>query len=707
MRRLFRLALPLCIVAVVLAAPPGASAQSVTVDTGGPITLDPADQFPTTGSRQNTDLAFWGNTLVQGDTRGIRVFDISGAHPVLLSDFPCNGAWGDVSIWGNLVFRSVDSPQDSASCGSVDTAQNFTAATLASAAGATAQSTNPDPGFEGIQIIDITDRSNPQFVAGVATDCGSHTNTVVPDLANNRVLLYVSSFPSTSLSATPTAFGNTCERLAAGSPAPPNQISGHDKISIVAVPLAAPATASVVNEVTLGTKGYDSFFSFIADYTGDFSNTPGYKGCNDIAVYMPAKVAAAACITEGLLLDITDPVNPTVIRHYTNSVVDTCANGVFHLATGSSTTAAGPNNCMWGTAAFSYDGKRVIFGDLNSGFNRCRGNTEIPSACGFTGATGSINAGADRFYDGTSVTNECDIGSSAANPRDTYNRAAVWMFDVDDGSWPISSAKPDITRYVRQANQGCSARWGGFIPAIGTYQTTGAWGLAGVDVMTWEDLFDTKPKAWYQVRTCTSGTCTASSTSNAAASAAPERSHAWAAYWYNGKIYVSYDQPGYGGFATTGSRGLEVFTYSDPSVAHTLTLPRLNPQVVEQAFQCSLNVTGSPQKGVTGNVNVTATVLGAPVSGLEVTLSGGGVSSFFPLTQTTNGSGQVTFTFKPTNTDTLDINIADVPNMLGCSATKTVAAAASTAKAAKITKFGKAAKKLKKAQKVRTLKKHR
>ena len=97
---------------------------------------------------------------------------------------------------------------------------------------------------------------------------------------------------------------------------------------------------------------------------------------------------------------------------------------------------------MWGSAAFSYDGKQVMFGDLNSGFNRCRGNTEIPSSCGITGATGSINLGADRFYDGQSVTNECDIGTATANPRDTYNRGAYWLFDVDDGSWPVSSVKP-------------------------------------------------------------------------------------------------------------------------------------------------------------------------------------------------------------------------------------------------------------------------
>jgi len=216
MRRLFRLVLPLGLLAV-LAVPTGASAQvTTTTNQGGGLNL--LSSSPTTG-RQNTDLAFWGTTLVQGDSRGIRVFDISNpANPVLRSDFACNGRWGDVSIWQNLVFRSVDVPQTTATCaGSADTPATVTGGNHT----ATPQSTAVTPGFEGIRIIDIANPANPTFVAGVATDCGSFTHTLVPDTANNRVLLYVSSFPSQAVSAVPTAYGNTCERMAPGSPPPP------------------------------------------------------------------------------------------------------------------------------------------------------------------------------------------------------------------------------------------------------------------------------------------------------------------------------------------------------------------------------------------------------------------------------------------------------------------------------------------------------
>jgi len=657
MRRLLRLAFPLGIVAIMLAAPTGAGAQvTVTPDSSGAnITLD--FMSPTTG-RQNTDMAFWGNTLVQGDTRGIRVFDITNpAAPNMLSDFACHGAYGDVSIWGNLVFRSVDRPQDSAGCGSVDTTTTVTPAVLTSAAAATAQATSQAPGWEGIQIINIADPANPQFVAGVPTDCGAHSNTIVPDLANNRVLLYVSSFPNTGFGD--SGFGTSCNLLDGASPPAPDQVSGHDKISIVAVPLGNPASASVINEVTLGTKGFDSFFNWILDYTGDFSNTPGYKGCHDIAVYMPAKKAAAACVTEGLLLDISNPAAPTVDEHFVNPSIDRCSTGVFHLTATSSTTAAGPNNCMWSTAAFSYDGKYVMFGDLSSGFNRCRGTGETtsPSTCGTTG--GSLNVGADRYYDGTSVTNECDIGTSNANPRDTYDRGAYWLFDVNHPDWPVSSAKPETPRYIRQANQGCSSRLGAFIPAVGTYQTTGAWGLAGMDVIDWDNFFDTTETAYYVVETTGTG-----------AENAPERSHAWSAYWYNGHIYVSYDMPSYGTWAPTGSRGLEVFTVSDPALDGAFDLQRLNPQTIESALKCSIAAAGRPRVGVRSNLNVTVKVLGQALAGHKVALRSYGIAQ----AKTTNAAGKATFTIKPKRRNALKLSVAADTNMLGCSASKSVKA---------------------------------
>jgi hypothetical protein len=319
---------------------------------------------------------------------------------------------------------------------------------------------------------------------------------------------------------------------------------------------------------------------------------------------------------------------------------------------------------MWSTAAFSYDGKYVMFGDLSSGFNRCRGtgeaNNSPPSTCGTTG--GSLNVGADRYYDGTSVTNECDTGVNGqnSNPRDTYDRGAYWLFDVNHPEWPVSSAKPEVPRYLHQVNQGCSSRLGGFIPAVGTYQTTGAWGLAGMDVIDWDNFFDTIETAYYTVRTTGTG-----------AESAPERSHAWSAYWYNGHIYVSYDSPMYGTWTPTGSRGLDVFTVDDPALNGAFNLGHLNPQTIESALKCGITAAGAPKVGKKSTLNVTVKILGQALAGHKVTLKSYGISQ----AKTTNANGKAAFSIKPKKTNALKLAVADDVNMLGCSASKSVAKA--------------------------------
>ena len=47
------------------------------------------------------------------------------------------------------------------------------------------------PGFEGLHIFDITNKQDPDLIASVDLACGSHTQTMIPDLANNRLIVYV------------------------------------------------------------------------------------------------------------------------------------------------------------------------------------------------------------------------------------------------------------------------------------------------------------------------------------------------------------------------------------------------------------------------------------------------------------------------------------------------------------------------------------
>jgi hypothetical protein len=696
MRRLLRLGLLLALLATGLAVPTGANAQvDVVVEQSGMNLLAGS----ATTNRRNTDLAFWGNTLVQGDTRGIRVFDISNpAAPALLSDFECNGAYGDVTIWQNLVFRSIDVPQSTDACaGSTDQPKVVTGGNHT----ATAQSTTISPGFEGIRIIDISNPSSPTFVKGVATDCGSFSNTIVPDPANNRVLLYVSSFPNQAISSTATAYGNTCERLAAGSPAPPNHVSGHDKLTIVEVPLANPSGASVIAEVPLGLKGYNSYFSYLLHnanqalcspltnpswspningcYTGDFANTPGYKGCHDIAVLMPKKLAAAACVTEGLILDITNPAAPVVSQHVVNPYTDLCATGVYRWTTNQGTTATTPN-CMWSTATFTHDGKHVIWGDLASGQSGCSSSSTGFNANSTTTLNvghscnrgGNTNVGVDRFYDGTSVTNECDIGGGSV-VRSPTNRGAYWMFDLADPSFPISSFK--TPRMERYDGQGCTSGLMNIVPVTGSYLMPASWHLGGVDVVDWtrktaDDpfYFDPVEVGWYDVNTSGPNDPLPTSSANATptnrpAGNAAERSNAWAAYWYNGHVYASYDSPMYGDFVPAGSRGLEIFGLTTPQAAGAATLEHLNPQTQEFLITCTATSTGSLRARRTSTLRVNVRAMGMRPSGAPVTLRGAGVSA---SKLTTNGAAS--FRVRPKTAGRVTISVGDIPNMLGCKA---------------------------------------
>jgi hypothetical protein len=326
MRRRWLVLVPTLLAVFIL---PWVAGARQTEDRSSGLTL--LSNSPNPGT-YNTDLAFWGNTAYAGTYDGLRILDISNPkQPVVKVDFSCSGSQGDVSVWGNLVFRSIDRPQTTDKCaGSFDTPGNSV-------------------GFEGIRIIDVSNPTNPQFVKGVAADCGSHTHTLLPDLANNRVLLYNSSFPSSPLG--PTPYGTNCQRLKEGGG------QGHSKISVIAVPLDRPDRARVISQPKFELK--------------DFGGVPGHRGCHDIGVFMELKLAAAACLSEGQIWDISDPVNPVTLHRLNN-----------------------PNIQIWHSGGFTWDGKVVIFGDEAGGGGEAWCKQGDPST-----------RGAAWFYDPQNPTN--------------------------------------------------------------------------------------------------------------------------------------------------------------------------------------------------------------------------------------------------------------------------------------------------------------
>lgn len=276
-------------------------------DAAGSFTLRHMGFSPKPSTATQSDLAFRGNIAIAGSYDGFRIVDITNpTNPTEISRMICNGAQGDVSVYGNLVFRSIDSPQSSTACDST----NVTAST---------------PGmFEGIQIFDITDLKNPQKIASVATDCGSHTHTLVPDPDNGRVFLYVSSYPLGG-----AAIGPNCQ-----------QPGGF--ISIVEVPVMNPAAATV-------SKYFLDPGTELGNYLGFM-----FRSCHDISVFTDIDRAAAACLTEGQLWDISDPAHPEFLWRYDNPNIRPENIDLFH------------------SASFSWDGKLVAFGDESGGGGAAR-----------------------------------------------------------------------------------------------------------------------------------------------------------------------------------------------------------------------------------------------------------------------------------------------------------------------------------------------
>ncbi|HEX6207437.1 MAG TPA: hypothetical protein VF058_03675, partial [Actinomycetota bacterium] len=121
----------------------------------------------------HTDIAFWGKHAFQGTWLGFNIRDISApGNPKQVSHTVCAGDQGDVVVWDDVLVRSWNSP----------------------ASGSQQCDGQPVPaGFEGLHVFDISDLSDPVLVASVETECGSHTASGVPDVANERLLIYNSS----------------------------------------------------------------------------------------------------------------------------------------------------------------------------------------------------------------------------------------------------------------------------------------------------------------------------------------------------------------------------------------------------------------------------------------------------------------------------------------------------------------------------------
>jgi len=299
----------------------------------------------------NSDMAFQGNHLFLGNFYGVNIYDIANpASATLLTSMVCPGGQGDVSVYKNLLFMSVEMPNGRLDCG----VEGFPPEPPPPAGDEKGKKRRLPAAqkdrFRGVRIFDISDIKSPKQVAAVQTCRGSHTHTLVVDPNDKEnVYIYVSG----------TSFVRQPEELAGCSGEKPDKDPNTAlfRIDVIKVPVAAPQEAKVVSSPRV----------FIDPRTGALNGlnnggTHGKKGqekpadtdqCHDITVYSAIGLAAGACSGNGIVLDIKDPVHPKRV----DAVNDL-------------------NYSYWHSASFSNDGSKIVFTDEWGGGlgARCRPN---------------------------------------------------------------------------------------------------------------------------------------------------------------------------------------------------------------------------------------------------------------------------------------------------------------------------------------------
>ncbi|MCY4599912.1 MAG: DUF305 domain-containing protein [Acidobacteria bacterium] len=318
-----------------------AAAVAIEAEETAPDAEDTADARPRRGLLNfgNTDLAFAGDRLIAGNYHGFNTYrlEVPGA-PRLVSSVVCPGGQGDVSVVGNLLIMSVEQPRGRLDGGLQGVPEPVSAAR-----------------FRGIRIFDISDIRLPLQLAAVQTCRGSHTHTVVsdPDEQGN-VYVYASG----------TNAVRPGDELDGCSDEPPseNPDTALFRIDVIRIPLQRPADARIVNRPFIFRDPESGSVAGLwrgGDHGPGTQRTSETSRCHDITAYPDIGLAAGACSGNGILLDISDPLNPVRL----DEVID-------------------PGFAYWHSATFNHDGTKVIFTDEWGGGGRARCRASDPREWG-------------------------------------------------------------------------------------------------------------------------------------------------------------------------------------------------------------------------------------------------------------------------------------------------------------------------------------
>jgi hypothetical protein len=451
----------------------------------------------------NSDLAFSGKYVIQGNFNGFQVWDISNpSQPTLVKGFVCPASQSDVSVYKNLLFVSGEDYGGRLDCGTQGVRERASGERL-----------------RGIRIFDITDILNPRYVANVQTCRGSHTHSVLVDPKDaENVYIYVSG----SAPVRPAEELTGCSGLDLSE----DPATALFRIEVVKVPLAHPEQAAIVSSprifadlvappthgmspadrdmierarergqfvVDIGGDPYvlppsyiDRMLDSIATAAGRAQVTPadstmlrdslpvlmermtggahggpatGPTQCHDITVYPEMGLAGGACEGYGMLIAIEDPEDPRRLAAVADS-----------------------NFSYWHSATFNNDGTKLLFTDEWGG-----------------GAGAKCREGDPKEWGANAIF---EIVGTELRFKSYYKLPAP-----------------------QTPNENCVAHNGSLIPIPGRDVMVQAWYQGGLSVFDFTDAANPREIAFFD-----RGPLDATR---------PSMAGSWSVYWYNGVIVSS------------------------------------------------------------------------------------------------------------------------------------------------------------------------
>jgi hypothetical protein len=360
----------------------------------------------------NSDLAFTGNYAIQGNYNGPVIWDISDpSRPVLVTAYTCPASQNDVSVYKHLLFMSAEAYNGRIDCkpGSgnpagpdsvnlerfrgvrvfdiTDIRNPKLVTNVQTCRGSHTHTVLEDPDDKENVYIYVSGSApmrSPRELAG----CVGETPDRNPNSTLMRIEIIKVPLANPSASAVvnranifadlkaPATHGPAAEDLAAqrraveaakaaGGFVARNPSSGQEMVigsfftraqldSIVkarggtGAPTAADSAAlrgalqGIIDRAFAGQGP--------APTPGVSPNSP-FRQCHDITVYPALGLAGGACEGHGLLLDISDPVNPVRLDAVSDS-----------------------NFAYWHSATFNNDGTKILFSDEwgGGGAPKCR-----------------------------------------------------------------------------------------------------------------------------------------------------------------------------------------------------------------------------------------------------------------------------------------------------------------------------------------------